>query len=190
MTRKLLHKATPQSVDDFFGKVTAIPVPQWHVSPHLHKQSVDNQIWEAAELLVLPKHVPRKIFANEKIVELSVTRMWHLRRKTTLRRLLRRFALRRFFDAWLAKNTPELHLGHLLPPGELGLWYEMVWHTIQLIATLPVQKQQVQRERFKRQWQWNSKPLALTLQTRRFPSWVACVLHPPISDYLIIAYND
>ena len=79
LTRKLLRKATPRSVDAFFRKVTAIPVPQWDVPPHLHKQCVDSQIWDAAELLDVPKHVPRKIIANEKIVELSVTRMWHLK---------------------------------------------------------------------------------------------------------------
>ena len=144
LTRKLLRKATPQSVDAFFREVTAIPVPRWDVPPHLHKQCVDSQIWDAAELLDIPKHVPRKIFANDKIVELSVTRMWHLRRKTTLRRLLRRFALRRFFDAWFGKVSPELHLEHLMPPGELCLWYEMVWHANQLIASQPVQKRQVQ----------------------------------------------
>ena len=71
--------------------------------------------------------------------------MWHLRRKTTLRRLLRRFALRRFFDAWFGKVSPEVHLEHLMPPGELCLWYEMVWHANQLIATQPVQKRQVQQ---------------------------------------------
>ena len=145
LTRKFLRKATPQSVDAFFSRVFAIPVPQWDVPPHLHKQLVDSQIWDAAEELDIPKHVPKKIFANEKIVELSVTRMWHLRRKTTLKRLLRRFALRRFFDAWRGKVAPVLHLEHLMPPGELALWYEMVWHANQLIATQPVQKRQVQQ---------------------------------------------
>ena len=105
----------------------------------------ESQIWEAADLLVIPKHVPRKFFANDKIVDLSVTRMWHLRRKTTLRLLLRRFALRRFFDARFAKVSPELHLEHLMPPGELCLWCEMVWHANQFNAIQPVQKRQVQQ---------------------------------------------
>ena len=92
-------------------------MPQWDVPPHLHKQCVDRQIWDAVDLLEIPKHVPRKVFATDTIVDLSVTRMWHLRRTTTLHRLLRGFALRRFFDAWCAKIPPELHLDRLLPPG-------------------------------------------------------------------------
>ena len=143
ISHKMLCDSTPESLATFHARINEIPVPPWSLSVHHHKQFITDQIWDAAEVLVVRKHKPIRPYSSPQVVELSKTRTWHFRRMSLSYRNLRRHTFFRFFDAWRHDTQPDFFLHRLFPPGEL---YQRVcagWHAIQLARTTSVQKNNV-----------------------------------------------